>query len=60
MPVNNLSNTFTGESLLPETSLDIIHDFSMRRVGLVEDVLQVQVSRPKTIAEVLSENPTAV
>ena len=32
MSVNNLSDTFTGESLLPESPLDVIQDFSVRWV----------------------------
>ena len=41
--VNNLGDTFTSESLLPESSLNIVKDLSVRGVVLIENVLQVEV-----------------
>ena len=41
--VNNLGDTFTSESLLPESSLNIVKDLSVGGVVLIENVLQVEV-----------------
>ena len=41
--VNNLGDTFTSESLLPESSLNIVKDLGVRGVVLIENVLQVEV-----------------
>ena len=41
--VNNLGDTFASESLLPESSLNIVKDLSVRGVVLIENVLQVEV-----------------
>jgi hypothetical protein len=58
--VDNLSDTLSRKSFLSETSLDIIHHFSMRRVRFVQNVPEVQVRGTQAIAEVLSKHPTTI
>ena len=58
--MDNLRDTFTRESFLPESTLDVVEDARVRRVGLVQNIFQTQVRRPKTVTEVLSKDPTAV
>ena len=58
--MNNLRDTLSRKSLLPEPSLDIVEDLSMRRVGLVQQVLKRKVRRPKTVTEVLREDPATI
>ena len=58
--MDDLCDTFTGESLLSEAPLDVVQNFGVRRIILVQDVLELEVRGTKPVAEVLSENPTAV
>jgi hypothetical protein len=58
--MDDLSDTLPRESLLPETSLDIIENFSMRGVRFVQNILQVEIRGTQAITEVLSENPTTI
>ena len=58
--MNDLGDTFTSESLLPESSLDIVKDLSVWGVVLIENVLQVEVRWTQTVTEVLSEDPSTV
>lgn len=60
MRMHSLRNTLPRKRLLPEPSLDIIQDLSMRRVRLVEDVLKTEVGGPETVTEVLGKDPAAV
>ena len=60
MSVNNLSDTLASKGLLPEPPLDVVEDLSMRRVILVQDILELQISRPEAVAEMLGKNPTTV
>lgn len=60
MCMDNLSDALTRESFLSETSLNIIQYFSVRGVGVIQDVPEVEVCRTQPITEVLSENPTAI
>jgi hypothetical protein len=60
MTMDNLCNTLPSEGLLPKSPLDIIQNFSMRRIILVQHVLKLEVGRTKSIAEVLCEYPTTV
>jgi hypothetical protein len=57
--MDDLLNTFPSESFLPESHLDVIENFSVRRDGLIQYVPEVKVSRTQTVAEVLSEDPAA-
>ena len=58
--MDNLSDTLSGECLLPETPLDVVQHLSVRGIGLVKDVLEGQISRTETVTEMLSKDPTAV
>ena len=58
--MDNLSNTFTSESLFTEEALDIVEHFGMRRVRLVQEILESEIRSPETVAEVLCEDPSAV
>jgi hypothetical protein len=58
--LDDLPDTLPRESLLAETHLDIVQDLGVGRVGLVQDILQLQVRRAETIAEMLCEDPATV
>ena len=60
MRMKHLRNALSRERLLPKPSLDVIEHLSMRRIGLVQNIFQTQVRRPKTVTEVLSKDPTAI
>lgn len=55
-----LSNAFPSECFLPEPSLDVVQNLLMSGIVLIQNVLELQVSRSKTITEMLSKDPTAV
>jgi NADH/NAD ratio-sensing transcriptional regulator Rex len=58
--MNNLGDALSSKRLFPKPPFDVVQNFSVGRVVLIENVLQLQISRPKTIAEMLRENPTAI
>ncbi len=58
--MDDLRDTFTSESLLPEAPLDVIQHLCVCRVGFVQQVLQRKICRAKPVAEMLSEDPSAV
>ena len=58
--MDDLCDTLSRESLLPEPPLDVIEDLGVRRVGLVQDVLEAEIRLPKAITEVLRENPSTI
>jgi len=60
MSVDHLSNTLASEGLLSEPSLDIVKDFSVRWVVLVQHILELKVGWTESVAEVLGEDPAAV
>ena len=60
MVVDSFLNAFSSESLFPETSLDVVKDFGMHRIVLIENVLQLEIRRSQTITEVLCEYPSAI
>jgi len=60
MSVDNLSNTLASEGLLSEPSLDIVKDFSVRWVVLVQYILELKVGWTESVTEVLGEDPAAV
>jgi len=53
-------DTLPCESLLAETTLDIVENFSMCRVRLVEYSAESEVGRAETVAEALSEDAARV
>lgn len=57
---DNLHDALAGECLFSETFLDVVKDFSMSRVGFVEDAEEGEVCRAETVAKVLGENPTSI
>ena len=57
---DNLFDTLSSKGLFPEPSLDVVQDLSMSRVRFVQDVLEREISWPKTIAEMLSKDPAAI
>lgn len=58
--MHSLGDTLPRKRLLPEPSLDIVQNLSVRRVRLVEDVLEAEVGWAEPVAEVLGEDPAAV
>lgn len=58
--MDDLRDTLTREGLLPEPPLDVVEHLRMRRVRLVEQVLQREVRRAEAVAKVLGEDPAAV
>lgn len=60
MGKDDIHNALTGVSLLTEASLDIVQDFGMSRVALVENGLELMVSRSKSVAEMLGEDPSTI
>ena len=60
MSMDNLCDTLPSKGLLPKSPLDITQNFSMCRIVLVQHVLKLEVGWTKSVAEVLSEYPTAV
>ena len=60
MGMDNLSDALASKCFFPESSFNVIQDFLMSRIVFVQDILELQVSRPKAVAEVLSENPAAI
>ena len=57
--MDGLGNALSGKGLFTESSLDVIENLSMGRIVLVEDVLELEISRTETVAEVLSKDPAA-
>jgi len=53
-------NALSGECLLTEATLDVVENFSVGCVGLVENSAESEVGRAETVAEVLSEDPAGV
>lgn len=60
MRMHSLRNTLPRKRLLPEPPLDIVQNLSVRRVRLVEDVLEAEVGWAEPVTEVLGEDPAAV
>jgi hypothetical protein len=60
MGVDDLGDTFSSECFLAETALNIIEHLSVRRLGLVQHVLELEVRRTEPVAEMLSKYPTTI
>ena len=60
MAVDDLRDALAREGLLPEAALDVVEHARVRRVRLVEDVLEREVRLPEPVTEVLREDPPAV
>jgi len=60
MRKDNLCYTLPSEGLLPKPPLDIIQNFSMSWIILIQHILKLEVRRTKSVAEVLREYPTTV
>jgi len=58
--MNNLRDALPSKCFFPEPSFDVIQNFLVSGIALVQYVLELQVSCPKTIAKVLCKNPTAI
>ena len=58
--MNNLRDTFTRKGFFAEPALDVVQHLCVRHVVLVQHVFELQVCRPKTIAEVLCEDPATI
>ena len=58
--VDDLRDALAREGLLPEAALDVVEHARVRRVRLVEDVLEREVRLPEPVTEVLREDPPAV
>ena len=57
---NNVEDTLASEGLLTEPALDVVENFRMAWILVIEHVLQRKVRGSKTVAKVLSEDPAAV
>lgn len=60
MSVDDLGNAFPRKGLLPEAPLDVVEDLRMEGVGLVQNVLQKEICRPKAVAKMLCKDPTTI
>lgn len=60
MSLDDLSNGFSGERLLSEPRLDLVQDFSVIWVRVVQSILQRKVGSSKAVAEVLSKDPSDI
>ena len=60
MAVDDLRDALAREGLLPEAALDVVEHARVRRVRLVEDVLEREVRLPEPVTEVLRKYPPAV
>ena len=58
--MDDLRDTLPRESLLSEAALNIVEHFGMRGIVLVQDVLELEICRAKTVAKVLRKNPPAI
>lgn len=58
--MDDLRNTLPRVSLLSEAALDIVEHLGMSSVILVQDVLELEICRAKTVAKVLRKNPPAI
>ena len=58
--MDNLRNALSREGLFTEPALDIIENFRVRRVRLVQQAAKADVCRAQTVTEVLCEDPTTV
>lgn len=58
--MDDLCDTLARKCLLAEAALDVIEDFSMDRVVLVQDVLEMKVCCPQAVTEVLCKDPPAI
>ena len=53
-------DTLSSIRLLPKPPLDVVENLRMRGVVLIEDILELEVRRPKPVTEVLRKDPAAV
>jgi len=60
MGVNDVRDTLACECLFAETAFDIVQDLLVRRIRLVKNVLERQIRRAETVAEMLREDPAGV
>lgn len=60
MSMDCLSDTLPSESFFTEPPLDVVQDLRMRGISFIQHILELQVGRAKTIAEVLGKDPTTI
>lgn len=60
MTMDDLRDALTREGLFPKPALDIVQDARVRRVRLVQDVLQGEICLTQPVTEVLCEDPSTV
>lgn len=58
--MDNLGDALSRKCLLSETPLDTVKDLHMEGVGLIQDVPQMEIRRPETIAKVLRKDTITV
>jgi hypothetical protein len=58
--MDDLSDAFASEGLLPEPPFDVIQHLSVCRVVLVEHIPKLEICRAKAVAEVLGKDPPTV
>ena len=49
-----------GECLFPEPPLDVVEDFAVDWVGVIQDILEGEVGGTETVAKVLGEDPAGI
>jgi hypothetical protein len=60
MGLDDILDRVARERLVSESSLDVVEDLRVDRVGLVEDRLEGNVARSESVAEVLGKDPSDV
>jgi hypothetical protein len=58
--MNHVGDTLTHETLLTETPFDIVQNFGMGSVRLIEDVFEGEIRGAEAVAEVLRKDPATV
>jgi hypothetical protein len=57
---DGLRDTLPSEGLLPEPLFDVIENFTVKRVGIIQDIFECQVCGTEAVTEVLGEDPTGI
>ena len=57
---NHFGDTLACESFLTETPFDVVQNFGMSRVRLVEDVFEGEIRGAEAVTEVLRKDPANV
>ena len=58
--MDHVGDTLTCETLLTETSFDIIQNFGVSGIRLIEDILEGEIRGAEAVAEMLRKDPATV